>query len=326
MRRRTFVTLLGGAAVWPIASQAQPAHGTFRIGVLSPFSPADAAIWHRAFQVGLRDLGWMLGTNIDIAYRYAGGDTARLPELAADLVQLKVDIIVAEVTGASLAAKRATTTLPIVIVAVGDPVESGLVGSLARPGGNVTGLSQDVLELVGKRLEMLKAVVPNLTDVAVLWNPDERGSMLAWREVQMPGQQLNIRLHSAEARGAGDLDKAFAAAQSARAGALYIMPSPLFISGSRQIAEFAAKQRMASIFHLSEFARIGGLLTYGPDRADLFRRAAAYVDKILKGAKPGELPVEQPNKYELVLNLKTANALGITIPQSILAQADEVIE
>jgi putative ABC transport system substrate-binding protein len=209
---------------------------------------------------------------------------------------------------------------------VGDPVESGLVGSLARPGGNVTGLSQDVLELVGKRLEMLKAVVPDLTDVAVLWNPDERGSALAWREVQMPGQQLKIRLHSAEARGASDLDKAFAAAQSARAGALYIMPSPLFISGSRQIAEFAAKQRMASIFHLSEFARIGGLLAYGPDRADLFRRAAAYVHKILKGAKPAELPVEQPNKFELVVNLKTANALGITIPQSILAQADEVIE
>ena len=326
MRRRHFLAVLGGAAAWRRAATAQPAAGGSRIGLLSPFSPADAAPWQAAFRSGLRDLGWNEGSNISIEYRYADGVSERLPELVAGLLRLKVDVIVAEVTPAALAARQATSAVPIVMAAAGDPVEAGLVGSLARPGGNVTGLSQNVKELAGKRQEMLKLAVPELTDVAVLWNPDDRLSALSWQEVQLPARHLGIRLHSLEARGFDDLDRAFQTAAAARAGALHVMPGPLFVTSQQRIAAFALRHRMASIFHLPEFVRRGGLLAYGPDRSDLFRRAASYVDRILKGARPADLPVEQPNKFELVLNLKTAKALGLAIPPSILAIADEVIE
>jgi putative ABC transport system substrate-binding protein len=212
------------------------------------------------------------------------------------------------------------------MAAPGDPVATGLVESLGRPGGNVTGLSQMIQELGGKRLELLKEMVPKLSRVAVLWNPQSASSTLSWKELQLPAQQLGVQLHSLEVRSPNDFDQAFEEATRARAGALFIVPDPVTVTNLKRIAGLAAKSRLPSILHISEFADAGGLVSYGPDRSDMFRRAATYVDKILKGAKPGDLPVEQPTRFELVVNMKTAKALGITIPQAILLQADRVIE
>jgi putative ABC transport system substrate-binding protein len=329
MRRRDFIPLLGGAMVaWPLGARAQQPAKIPRIGLLSPFSPSATALWHQAFRQGLRDLGWVEGKNISIEYRYADGRHDRLPDLAAELVRLKVDIIVASISTDGLAAKDATRDIPIVIASPGDPVASGLVESLARPGGNITGLSQSAPELAGKRLELLKEMVPGLSRVAVLWNPRNpaSSSTLSWKELQLPARQLGVQLHSLEVRDPNEFDKAFADAMRTRASALVISPDPVFAGNLRRIADFAAKNRLPSIFHLREFADAGGLAAYGPDRSDMFRRAATYVDKILKGARPADLPVEQPTKFELVINLKTAKALGIEIPASILARADEVIE
>jgi ABC-type uncharacterized transport system substrate-binding protein len=236
-----------------------------------------------------------------------------------------VDIIVAAVTPDALAAKHATSTIPIVMASPGDPVASGLVESLARPGGNITGLSQIAPELAGKRLERLNDIVPTLSRVAVLWDPQDRGSALSWHEIQRPARQLGVQLQALEVRRANDLDHAFEEASRARAGALAIMPSPVFVTNLKRLADLAAESRLPSIFHLREFVDAGGLMAYGPDRSDLFRRTATYVDKILKGAQPADLPIEQPMKFELVINLKTAKALGLTIPPSLLFQADEVI-
>jgi len=212
------------------------------------------------------------------------------------------------------------------MVGPADPVASGLVESLARPGGNVTGLSQMSVEMVGKRLELLKEIIPKLTSVAVLWNPQGAGSKLGWKEIQLPARQLGIELHSLEVRSPDDFDKAFEDATRVRAGALFMLPDQMFLANLKRIAGLAAKSRMPSMYQWLDFADAGGLVTYGPDRADMYRRAAHYVDRILKGAKPGELPIEQPTKFELVINLKTAKALGLTIPQSILVRADRVIE
>jgi putative ABC transport system substrate-binding protein len=289
-------------------------------------SPSDSALWDQAFRLGLRDLGWVEGKNISIEYRYAEGRSVRLPDLAADLVRLKVDIIVASATTAALAAQKATRAIPIVVAAGGDPVASGLGESLARPGGNVTGLSTMAQELGGKRLELLKEIVPKLSRVAVLWNPQSTASQLGWKEIQLPARQLGIQLHSLEVRSPNDFDKAFEDATRARAGALFLTGEPVINTNLKRIADVAAKSRLPSISHRSEFADAGGLVTYGPDRADMHRRAATYVDKILKGAKPADLPVEQPTRFELVVNLKTAKALGITIPQFVLFRADRVIE
>jgi len=314
-------------ALAPLTADAQPPAKVPRIGLLSPFSPSDTVLWHQAFRLGLRDLGWVEGKNLSIEYRYAYGRSDRLPDLAADLVRLKVDIIVAAATtSGTLAAKNATTAIPIVMVAAGDPVASGLVESLARPGGNITGLSQMASEVAGKRLELLKEVVPKLSRVAVLWNPQGTTSPLSWKELQLPARQLGVQLHSLEVRSPNEFGKAFEDATKTRAGALAITPDPLFLTNLKRIADFAAKSRLPSMFHLREFVDSGGLMTYGPDRTDMFRRAATYVDKILKGAKPSDLPIEQPTKFELVINLKTAKALGLTIPQSLLLQADEVIQ
>jgi putative ABC transport system substrate-binding protein len=324
--RRTFIAV---AAAWlsaPLAAEAQQVGKVPRIGLLSSFSPSASAVWHQAFQEGLRDLGWMEGKNIGIEYRYAEGETERLPDLAADLVRLKVDIIVAAFANDALAAKKATRTIPIVMASTGDPVATGLVGSLARPGGNITGLSTMSPDLAGKRLQLLKEIVPKLSRLAVLWNPQAPSSALNWKELQLPARELGIQLHSLEVRSPDDFDKAFEAATTAGAGALTIMPDPLFGRNLRRIVDFAAKRRLPSIFHIREFVASGGLVAYGPDRSDLFRRAATYVDKILKGAKPADLPVEQASKFELVINLKTAKALGLTIPQSLLLRADQVIE
>jgi len=309
-----------------VGAQAQQAKKVPRIGLLSPFSPSATAIWHQAFRQGLRDLGWVEGKSISIEYRYAEGKADRLPDLAAELVRLKVDVIVAAVNTDAVAAKKATKTIPIVMASAGDPVALGLVESLARPGGNITGLSQIAPELAGKRLELLKEMVPHLSRVAVLWNPQGTTSPLSWKESQLPARELGLRLHSIEVRSPNNLDKAIEDATKARAGALAIMPDPLFAGNLKRIADLAAKSRLPSIFHLTEFVDSGGLVAYGVDRPDQFRRAATYVDKILKGAKPADLPVEQPIKFELVINLKTAKQIGLTIPPNVLARADRVIK
>ena len=325
-RRKLIIALSAAALAEPLFSFAQQPAKVYRIGLLSPFSPADTALWHQAFRQGLHDLGWIEGKNISIDYRYAEGRNDRLADFAADLVRSKVDVIVTSVTPDAAAAKKATGTIPIVMASAGDPIASGFVGSLARPGGNITGLSQMAPELAGKRLEMLKEIIPRLSRIAVLWNPEDQMSAINWNEIQLPARKLGVQLHSMEARSLKELDKLFDDAAKAHVGALVIMPNSAFVTNLKRIADLAAKHRLPSIFHITEFASAGGLIAYGPDRADLFRRAAAYVDKILKGAKPGDLPIEQPIKFELALNLKTAKALGIKIPNSILVRADKVIE
>ena len=327
MERRTFVCNAAASAfIASIGVKAQRVEHLPRIGLLSAFSPSDSAGWYDALRRGLRELGWIEGQNLRIEYRYAEGRADRLPTLAGELVRLKVDIIVTATTTDGIPAMEATKTIPIVMASAADPVGAGMVESLARPGGNVTGLSQIVPELVGKRLEILREIIPGLSRVAALWNPEGRASAASWQELQVPADKLGIRLHSLEARSPKDFDGAFADAVRMRVGALAIMPGPLFAGNLRRIADLAVRNRLPAVFHLREFADAGGLVTYGPDRTDMFRRAAAYVDKILKGARPGDLPIERPTRFELVVNLKTAKAIGVTIPQSLLLRADEVIQ
>jgi putative tryptophan/tyrosine transport system substrate-binding protein len=326
MRRREFITLLGGAAAaWPLTAQAQQSTKIPRVGLLSTFSPSETMPWHQALREGLRHLGWVEGENITVEYRYAESRLDRLPALASDLVRLNVDLIVADTMSPAFAAKNATQTIPVVIASGSDLVASGFAQSLARPGGNITGLDQITPEL-GGRLELLKETVPKLSRVVVLWNPQNQTSTRNWNELQDPARQLGLALHSLEVRNADELDKALNVATSARADALAMLPDPVFVANLKRIADFAAKDRLPSIFHLREFADAGGLITYGPDRSDLFRRAAAYIDKILKGAKPADLPIQLPTKFELVVNLKTAKAIGLELPPTLIARADEVIE
>jgi putative tryptophan/tyrosine transport system substrate-binding protein len=294
--------------------------------VLSSFSPSESAAWHEAMRLSLRDLGWIEGKNFGIEYRFAEGRNDRLPALAADLAGLKVDVIVADESTDAQAARSASATIPIVMASGGAAVEIGLVDSLARPGGNITGLSQMTPELAGKHLQLLKEIIPRLSRVAVFWNPLGKTSELGWKEIQRAAKPTGIQLHSLEVRKAEDFDKAVSDASRARVGALATMPNPVFASNLNRIAQFAVKNRLPSTFHLREFAEAGGLMTYGPNRTEMFRRAATYVDKILKGAKPGDLPIEQPTKFDLVMNLKTAKALGLKIPQSVLLRADRLIE
>jgi putative ABC transport system substrate-binding protein len=281
-----------------------------------------------SFRQGLRELGYVEGKNIVIDYRFAEGKFDRLPDLAAELVELKVDVIVAQVTQASLAAKGATKTIPIVMQGVSDPVGTGLVASLARPGANITGTSAMSAEVVGKSLELLKETVPKLSRVAVLWNPNNaifQAQML--RETQIAAGALAVELQILGAGGAEEIDQAFAAMTRGRAGALLVLPDPVFNFLHRaRIVDLAEKSRLPAMYGARDFAAAGGLMVYGPNYADLFRRAATYVVKILKGASPADLPVEQPTKFELIINLKTAKALGLTIPIPLLGRADEVIE
>ena len=325
--RRAFLgTLAGGLLARPLIVKAQETGKVSRIGLLSPFSAADTTAWHRAFRQGLRALGWVEGKNVSFEYRYADGKSDRLPDLVGDLLRLKVDIIVTSVTPDTMAAKKATRTIPIVMASAGDPVASGIVESLARPGGNVTGMSQIAPELAGKRLQLLKELAPKLSRVGVIWSPLDLISTQVWKEIQGPARELGVQLHSLETRSLGEFDKAFEEAGRARVDALAVLPAPVFVTNRKRIVDFAEKRRLPSIYHLREFVDSGGLIAYGPDRSDLFRRAATFVDKILRGAKPADLPVEQPTKFELVINLKTAKALGLTIPQSLLLRADEVIQ
>jgi putative tryptophan/tyrosine transport system substrate-binding protein len=278
-----------------------------------------------AFRQGLRDLGYIEGQNIIIEYRYAEGKVDRLADLAAELVGLKVDAIFAQSTASVQAAKKATTTVPIVSVS-GDPVGLGLVASLARPGGNVTGLTNFTSELAGKRLEFLKEAVSRVSRVAVLWNPDVLSSALRMQETEIAAPSLGIKLQPVAVREVNDFEHAFAALKKERADALFPLRSPLISNQVKRIVELATKNRVPGMYDASEFAEAGGLMSYGTMLPDLDRRAAVYVDKILKGAKPAELPVEQPMKFEFVVNLKTAKQIGLTIPQSVLYRADKVIK
>ncbi len=329
MERRTFMAMLtGGIVVAPFAAEAEQAAKVARIGYLTGSLAANPHV-PEAFRQGLRDLGYIEGRNLVIEYRSPEGKPERLPALAAELVALKVDVIVAGGTPQALAAKQAARTLPIVFVGAADPVTSGLVTSLARPGGNVTGLSNVTPELVGKCLEQLKQAVPGVSRVAVLWHPGNLGErterdMLKGAEVA--ARALGVRLQFVEARGPEDFDRAFSDMTRARAGALTVLPSTMFNTERRRLVDLAAKNRLPAVYPVRESVDAGGLMSYGPNIADVFRRVATYVDKILKGAKPADLPVEQPTKFELVINLKAAKALGLTIPPSVLSRADEVLQ
>jgi len=311
----------------PLAPDAQQAGKVPRIGFLGVTSPSDRPSHLDAFRQRLRELGWVEGQNIVIDYRYAEGRVDRLPDLAAELVRLKVDLIVASAgTQAATAAKNATETIPIVMIYVRDPVGTGLIASLARPGGNVTGDAGTAgMEMFAKQLELLKETVPKIRRVAILSNPANAYHQLAIREVNVAARSLGVQLQLLEARGPNEFDGAFAAMAKERVGALLVLSDAIFGSHGTRLADLAARSRLPAAYGVRDDVEAGGLMSYGPSILDSYRQAATYVDKILKGAKPADLPVEQPMKFELVLNLKTAEALGLTIPPLILFQADEVI-
>jgi putative ABC transport system substrate-binding protein len=305
-----------------LAGDAQPPAKVRRIGFLAVQSSARV----EAFWQGLRELGYVEGQNVTIERRLAEGKLDRLPGLAADLVRLKVDVIVALDPPSTNAAKNATKRIPIVMRSSSDPVEQGLVASIPRPGGNLTGVYSLADELVGKRLELLKETIPRASRVAVLWNPDWTGSRRWFREADEAGRLLGVQLQSVATRVPGDFATALEVARKGHAGGLITLRSPLIVSYQRRIVDLAARNHLPAIYDDREFAASGGLMSYGTNLADLYRRAAIYVDKILKGAQPADLPVEQPTRFELVINLKTAKALGLTIPPSVLFRADQVIQ
>jgi putative ABC transport system substrate-binding protein len=329
MDRRAFIgTMAGGLLAAPLAADAQQAAKVHRIGLLGgspPNSPGGRRAWEGFFQ-GMRELGYVEGQNILAEGRFYGDRTDRLPALAAELVRLNVDVIVAGAPPAPEAAQRATSTIPIVMANHADPVGSGLVASLARPGRNVTGLSTQAPDLAGKRLQLLKEAVPGISRVAVLSNPTIPSQALELREAKVAAGSLKVQLQMLEARAPSDFAGVFSAMTKERAGGVIILTSSMFYAERTRIAELAAQSRVPAIYAVKEFAEAGGLMTYGINIHESFRRAAIYVDKILKGAKPADLPVEQPTKFELVINLKTAKALGLTIPPSLLQGADEVIQ
>jgi putative ABC transport system substrate-binding protein len=323
VKRRAFITLIGGAAAWPLVARAEQARKAYKIGLLNAGSEPLAT---KSLFDALSELGWIEGKNVAFERRWAENSLERLAELAAGLVRLNVSVIVAFGTLAPLAAKRATSTIPIVMADAGDPLGSDLVASLARPGGNVTGMSLMAPDLGGKRLELLKELLPQLARVAVLWNAVNPYSALVFKETQAAGTTLGIEVQSLEMRGPGDFDGAFAAARQQHPAALIAVEDPLTITYLKRIADFAVAEQLPSLFGLRGYVEVGGLISYGANLDDLHRRAAGYVDKIFKGATPANLPVQQPTKFELVINLKTAKALGLEVPATLLARADEVIE
>ncbi len=327
-RAAVIIALAFGILVLSVSSDAQQPGKVARIGFLGNTPPTTPEGRHLldAFLQGLRERGYVEGKNVAIEYRWAEGKLDRLPELAAQLIRLKPDVIVATGMPAPLALKHATATIPIVMAAAGDPVGSGLVDSLARPGGNITGLSILTPELGGKRLQLLKEVVPGIFRVAVLWNAGNPYAALVVREIEVAARTLGVQLQSLELRGPDDFDGAFGVAIRGRAAAVITVEDPLTVAYRARVVDFASKNRLPAMYGVREFVDAGGLMAYGPSLSDLFRRSATYVEKILKGAKPADLPVEQPTKFEFIINLKTAKALGLTIPRSILIRADEVIQ
>lgn len=328
MRRRLFIALAAGAPLgWPLAAGAQQAGRVYRICVLGNVPVGDsqgARVW-AAFTQGLRDLGYVEGQNLLMEHRSTEGRSESLPALIEELVQLSPDVIVVPNQANAVAVRKVTQTIPIV-AANFDPLGSGLAASYARPGGNVTGLLLIAPELVGKQLELLKEIVPRLKRVAILWSPINRSSLPLLEEANRAANVLGLWLLAVEARDAWDLERAFASMSREQVDALLVFGDAMFILQRKRIADLAERNHLPAMYVLREYLDAGGLVFYGPSMADNFRRAAAYVDKILRGAKPGDLPVEQPTKFELVINLKTARRLGLDIPASILARADEVIE
>ncbi len=326
MKRRDACILLGGAALaWQPVARAQQSAGIPRIGILT-LSVASSMPAFEGFRQGLRDLGYVEGQNIVLELRFAQGRPERLAAMAIELARMKVDVIVIEGAQAARVARDASKTIPVVMAVVGDPVRAGLVASLARPGGNITGLSTLSPELSGKRLQLLKEVVPQAMRVAVIWNDSNPAAAGNLEETRTAARSMGVEIQSVEVRDSSDLDVALEAVAAARPGALLTLTNGMFLANRTRIVEFTARSRLPAIFPDREFAQAGGLMAYGPSLTANFRRAAGYVDKILKGAKPADLPVEQPTQFELIINLKTAKALGITIPQAVLLRADEVIQ
>jgi putative tryptophan/tyrosine transport system substrate-binding protein len=325
MKRRELITLLGGTAVaWPLAVRAQQQRSVPRIGVLLVgLSPASNAAQH--FRRGLRDAGYFEGRDVVIEWRSAEGDYSRVPGLASDLVRRGVDVIVQDSTFGTLETMRLTSTIPIVMALVVDPVGSGLVQSLSRPGGNVTGLSMMTTDLNSKRLQLLKETTPQVTQIAVVWNPDHPFHSKVVEDLKVIAPSLSIELSFAGVRMPEQFGPAFSDINRAKAQALYVVEDPIFFAHQKTILGLASPARLPTIHELRRWPEEGALMSYGPDLHDLFRRAALYVGRILKGAKPAELPVEQPTRFELVINLKTAKQIGLTIPPNVLARADKII-
>ena len=320
------VILTVGLVVAPLAAEAQQAGRTVTIGYLGNSSPSLESNAVAAFREGLRQLGYVEGQNLIIKYQWAEGQQERSAVLAAELVRLKPDVILTSGTPGTHAAKQATQSIPIVTALAGDPVATGLVSSLAKPGGNVTGLATLNEELEGKRLEIFKQVVPKLSRVAVLLNPANPFTTIALKGTRSAAEALGVKLQPVEVRGTNDLDGAFATIKAARPQGLIVIPDRFLLTYRASIVQFMAKNRLPGMFPFREFSQEGGLMAYGPDTTDMYRHAATYVAKILRGAKPADLPMEQPTKFEFVINLKTAKALGITVPHSLLLRADEVIQ
>jgi putative tryptophan/tyrosine transport system substrate-binding protein len=325
VRRRAFITLLGGAAAsWPLAARGQQSGKLPTIGFLGTATPSSWSHWTAAFVQRLRELGWVDGRTVAIEYRWAEGRSQRYAEIAAEFVRLKVDVILTS-GGAVPAVKQATSVIPIVFALANDPLGGGFVASLARPGGNVTGLSLQATDTAGKRLGLLLEVVPGLRRLAIMANADNPNTRLDVREVQAAASTLGLEVATVEIRRAEDIPPAFEALRG-RADALFVVAEPLVITHRIRINTLALGARLPTMGGFRDYVEAGGLLSYGPNDPELFRRAADHVDKILRGAKPGDIPVEQPTKFDLVVNLKTAKALGLTIPESFLLRADEVIE
>ena len=324
MNRRLAVLLTLAILGAPVAAESQQAGKVWRIGFVRGSAPPAAEI--EAFRQGLRDLGYVEGRNLEVVFRWADGRDEKLPALVAELIRLNVDVILASAPAAARAAKEATATIPIVMVTVADPIAFGLVSSLARPGGNVTGFSFLHPELSGKRLALLKEMIPKLTRVAVLWNADNPYKALDMKEVETAAERSGVALIPVSVRGVEGLDGAFTAARQAGAACLLTLEDPFTIAHRARIVELARKHRLPALYGRSVYVDGGGLISYGPDPIDQYRRAATYVDRILKGAKPSDLPIEQPTKFELAINLKTAKALGLPVPHSVLVRADRVIE
>jgi putative ABC transport system substrate-binding protein len=326
MRRREFIALFGGAAAaWPLAARAQRGGKLPTIGFLGAATPAAWSQWVMAFVQRLRELGWIEGHTIAIEYRWGEGRNERFGKLIAEFVERKVDVIYVGGTAASVAAMQATPTIPIVFALVGDPVGAGLVSSLARPGGNITGLSIQTSDVANKRVGLLREIIPNLRRLAIMANPANPANQLDIRQVQAAADTVGLEVTKFELRRAEDVASALKHA-AGRAQALYVCADPLFNAIRAQLNVLALEARLPTMYALKEYLEFGGLMSYGPDIPHSFRRAADYIDKILRGAKPGDLPVEQPTKFEMVINVRTANAIGVSVPPTLLARADEVIE